>query len=58
MFDEKHKQGKFDMVLVWGLADGHSWLNDFPNKGRTDHPLLFDRQYKPKPAFNSLVAGR
>ena len=25
-----------------------SWLNDFPVKGRTDHPLLCDRELKPK----------
>ncbi|MDR0321065.1 MAG: endo-1,4-beta-xylanase [Treponema sp.] len=57
MFAEKHSAGKFDGVLVWGLADGHSWLNDFPVSGRTNHPLLFDRQYKPKSAFNSLITG-
>ncbi len=38
-------------VTFWGTHDGHSWLNNFPVRGRTDHPLLFDRQKKPKPAF-------
>jgi endo-1,4-beta-xylanase len=57
MFVDKHSDKKFEMVLVWGLDDGHSWLNDFPTAGRTNHPLLFDRQYKPKPAFNSLITG-
>lgn len=38
-------------VTFWGTDDGHSWLNNFPVRGRTDHALLFDRQGKPKAAF-------
>lgn len=38
-------------VTFWGLDDGQSWLNNFPIRGRTNHPLLFDRELKPKPAF-------
>lgn len=38
-------------VTLWGSHDGDSWLNDFPVRGRTDYPLLFNRQGKPKPAF-------
>jgi endo-1,4-beta-xylanase len=38
-------------VTFWGIHDGRSWLNNFPIRGRTDYPLLFDRQGKPKPAF-------
>jgi endo-1,4-beta-xylanase len=38
-------------VTFWGVQDGGSWFNDFPIYGRTDYPLLFDRQDKPKPAF-------
>jgi len=40
-----------DRVTFWGTHDGGSWLNGFPIRGRTDYPLLFDRQGKPKPAF-------
>jgi endo-1,4-beta-xylanase len=58
MFEQKYNQGKLDMVLVWGLADGHSWLNYFPVRGRTDYPLLFDRNYRAKQAYNELVRGR
>jgi len=57
MFNDKYKAGKFEMVLTWGIDDGHSWMNDFPKKGRTDYALLFDRQYKPKAAFNALITG-
>ncbi len=42
-------------VTFWGVYDGHSWLNHFPIRGRTDYPLLFDRQGKPKPAFFAVV---
>ena len=42
-------------VTFWGIYDGHSWLNHFPIRGRTDHPLLFDRQGKPKPAFFAVT---
>jgi endo-1,4-beta-xylanase len=55
MFLQKYNQNKLDMVLVWGLADGESWLNDRVNHTRVDYPLLFDRQYKPKAAYNELV---
>ena len=58
MFETKYNQGKLDMVLIWGIADGHSWLNNHPVSGRTDYPLLFDRDYEPKEAFNKLIEGR
>lgn len=41
-------------VTLWGTQDGDSWLNNFPVRGRTDYPLLFDRQGHPKPAFFSV----
>ncbi len=37
------------------VADGTSWLNYWPILGRTDHPLLFDRDARPKPAFDAVV---
>jgi endo-1,4-beta-xylanase len=44
-----------DRVTLWGVADGDSWLNDWPVRGRTNHPLLFDRSGRPKPAFDAVV---
>ena len=41
-------------VSFWNLHDGQSWLNDFPWK-RVNHPLLFDRQGQPKPAYFSVL---
>lgn len=42
-------------VTFWGVDDGQSWLNDYPVKGRTNYPLLFDRRLLPKPAFQSVI---
>lgn len=36
-------------VNAWGVSDGDSWKNDWPMEGRTEYPLLLDRQYKVKP---------
>jgi endo-1,4-beta-xylanase len=43
-------------VSFWNLHDGQSWLNDFPWK-RVNHPLLFDRNGQPKPAFDAVIAA-
>ena len=51
----KHKD-KIDRVTFWGLTYENSWLNDFPIKGRTNYPLLFNRQYKPKKAYKHILS--
>jgi endo-1,4-beta-xylanase len=43
-------------VTTWGVHDGMSWKNDFPVRGRTNYPLLFDRQLKPKLAQQRLMS--
>ena len=54
-FEVLHKNaGKVNSVTFWGLDDGRTWLNGFPVRGRTDYPLLFDRQLKPKKAYFSV----
>lgn len=50
----KH-QDKISRVTFWGVNDGQSWLNDWPIKGRTSYPLLFDREFKPKKAYYSVM---
>lgn len=50
----KHKD-KISRVTFWGVHDGQSWLNDWPIKGRTNYPLLFDKDLKPKKAYNSVM---
>ena len=42
-------------VTLWGVSDGTSWKNNFPVRGRTDYPLLFDREYQPKSIVNKLI---
>ena len=42
-------------ITFWGVDDGTSWKNNFPMRGRTDYALLFDRNFLPKPAFESVV---
>ena len=46
---------KIDRVTFWGVHDGHSWRNSWPVRGRSDYPLLFDRQLQPKLAFDSVI---
>jgi endo-1,4-beta-xylanase len=42
-------------VTLWGATDKNSWLNNWPVRGRTSYPLLFDREGKPKPAFYAVL---
>ncbi|GGA82952.1 beta-xylanase [Flavobacterium palustre] len=49
------KRDKIDRVTVWGLHDGMSWKNDYPIDKRTNYPLLYDRNKKPKRAFEAVV---
>lgn len=44
-----------DRVTVWGLSDAGSWLNGFPIRGRTDYPLLFDRQLNRKAVVDEMI---
>lgn len=51
----KHR-GDITRVTFWGVTDGDSWLNDWPVRGRTAYPLLFDRNCRPTPAFEAVIA--
>jgi endo-1,4-beta-xylanase len=42
-------------VTLWGVTDAQSWLNNWPVRGRTSYPLLFDRNGQPKPAFQAVL---
>lgn len=50
----KH-QDKIARITLWGVTDNESWKNDWPIKGRTDYPLLFDRNYQPKPIVENII---
>lgn len=51
----KHR-AKISRVTFWGVTDGNSWLNYWPIRGRTNYPLLFDRAYRPKKIYDSIMA--
>lgn len=53
---EKHKD-KITRVTFWGLSDRNTWLNNFPVRGRTNYPLLFDRNLEPKKAVFEKLAS-
>lgn len=42
-------------VTVWGVNDKQTWRNNWPVKGRTDYPLLFDRNNEAKPVVDTLL---
>lgn len=52
---------EMDGMTIWGVIDGNSWLQSNSNVGggadgtQTQCPLLFDDNYKVKPAFWGIV---
>lgn len=51
---ERHKD-VISRVTFWGVNDGHTWLNDWPVKGRTNYPMLFNRDYQAKPVVKDIL---
>jgi endo-1,4-beta-xylanase len=51
----KHKD-KIDRVTFWGVADGMSWKNNYPIPNRTNYPLLWNRDLKPKSALKAILS--
>ncbi len=52
---EKHHD-IIDRVTFWGVNDGNSWKNGFPVRGRTNYPLLFDRNNERKSAYYAILS--
>ena len=44
-----------ERVNMWGLSDGQSWKNNWPIFGRTDFPLLYNRNNKPKKVVDEII---
>ena len=42
-------------VTFWNLSDRHTWLDNFPVRGRKNYPLLFDENLQPKEAYWKVV---
>lgn len=40
-------------ITVWGVGDSDSWINTTQQKN--DFPLLFDKNYEKKPAYNAVL---
>ena len=51
---ERHKD-VISRVTFWGVNDSHSWLNGWPIPGRTNYPLLIDRNNEVKPVVKEIV---
>jgi len=51
----KHHES-IDRVTFWGVTDGDSWLNGWPISGRTNYPLLFNRDGSAKKAHDAVVS--
>lgn len=50
------RKDKIERVTLWGVHDGMNWKNDYPIPRRTNYPLLWDRQRKPKPALQAVMS--
>jgi len=51
-----NNKSSISRVTFWGVRDGDSWLNFWPIRGRTNYPLLFNRDGKPKKAFYKIIS--
>ncbi|MDU0354741.1 endo-1,4-beta-xylanase [Paraglaciecola aquimarina] len=51
----KHHEN-IDRVTFWGVTDADSWLNSWPVAGRTNYPLLFNRDASPKNALEQVIS--
>lgn len=49
-FKEKACSG----VTFWGFTDKHTWIHEFYGD---DKPLLWDKEYKKKPAYFGVLQG-
>lgn len=50
------RKDKIARVTLWGVQDDMSWKNDYPIPGRTNYPLLWNRDGKPKPALEAILS--
>lgn len=50
-----NKRDKIDRVAMWGIHDGMNWKNDYPIFGRTNYPLIWNRDLTAKPALDAIL---
>lgn len=49
------RRAKIDRVSLWGVKDEMSWKNDYPIPGRTNYPLLWNRDGSAKVALEEVL---
>jgi endo-1,4-beta-xylanase len=49
------KRDKIDRVTFWGVQDEMSWKNGYPIPNRTNYPLIWNRDFQPKPALEAIL---
>jgi endo-1,4-beta-xylanase len=42
-------------VTFWNISDRHSWLDNFPVRGRKDYPSLFDSHLERKQVYKDVT---
>ncbi len=42
-------------VTFWNVSDRYSWRTNYPVVNRNDYPLLFDKNLKPKKAYEEVL---
>lgn len=42
-------------ITFWNISDQHTWLDEYPVKGRKNYPLLFDENLQRKKAYWEVV---
>lgn len=45
-------------ITFWNVTDRHSWLDNFPVRGRKNYPLLFDQNGNRKKAYQAVTEFR
>jgi endo-1,4-beta-xylanase len=51
----RERSNMITSVTTWGVADNHTWLKNFPVRGRNNHPLLFGIDKRPKGAAEAIL---
>lgn len=55
LFNLFQRHPEISRVTLWGIDDEGTWLNNFPVQGRTNHPMLWDRELEPKLAYRAVL---
>jgi endo-1,4-beta-xylanase len=48
-------KGALTGITFWNISDRHTWLDEYPVRGRKNYPLLFDQQLQPKNVYYDVI---